>query len=240
MKTAEKICGQKNPHIFTSPHPHIPTSPHLHIIAFVLMFLYVAGVSAQNTKQLLADFTEKINGYQTIEMAFTLTLDNPVKGILRNYEGTLLCNGSKYRLLTEELEVYSDGRNKWMCNKETGEVIIQYVSDDETTADITDHPLKFLTLYQKDFTYKRKTTRTENGKIFADIVFTPKNKNAAYTSIVLTLEEATANPYAVKYLAKNGNYTLRITRITPNVEALDGYFAFPKHRYPGVEIIDLR
>ncbi|MDR2359141.1 MAG: outer membrane lipoprotein carrier protein LolA [Prevotellaceae bacterium] len=188
----------------------------------------------------MTDFTEKINGYQTIEMAFTLTLDNPVKGILRNYEGTLLCNGNKYRLLADELDVYSDGRNKWMCNKETGEVIIQYVPDDETTADITDHPLKFLTLYQKDFTYKRKTTRTENGKTLADIVFTPKSKNAAYTSIVLTLEEATANPYAIKYLAKNGNYTLRITRITPDVEAFDGYFAFPKHRYPGIEIIDLR
>ncbi|MDR0582667.1 MAG: outer membrane lipoprotein carrier protein LolA [Prevotellaceae bacterium] len=207
---------------------------------FALIFLYAAGIPAQNTQQLLADFTGKINGYQTIEMAFTLTLDNPVKGIGHNYEGTFLCNGNKYRLLTDELDVYSDGRNKWMCHKETNEVIIQYVSDDETAADITDHPLKFLTLFQKDFTYQRHTTRTENGKTLADIVFTPKNKKAAYTSIILTLEEATANPYAIKYLAKSGNYTLRITRITPNVEAFDGYFAFPKHRYPDVEIIDLR
>jgi hypothetical protein len=127
-----------------------------------------------------------------------------------------------------------------MCNKESNEVIIQYVSDDETVADITDHPLKFLTLYQKDFTHKQKVTRTEDGKTLADITFLPKNKNAAYTSIVLTLEEATANPHAIKYLSKSGDYTLRITRITPGVEAFDGYFAFPKHRYPGIEIIDLR
>jgi outer membrane lipoprotein-sorting protein len=206
----------------------------------MLMFLCAAGVFAQNTKQLLADFTEKINGYQTIEMAFTLTLESPAKGILHSYEGTFLCNGNKYRLLTGELDVYSDGQNKWMCNKETNEVIIQYVSDDEAAADITDHPLKFLTVYQKDFTFQQKTTRTAGGKTLADIVFLPKDKNAAYTSIVLTLEEDTANPYAIKYLSKSGNYTLRITRIMPGVEALDGYFAFPKHRYPDIEIIDLR
>ena len=218
----------------------LTTKKRLTTYVFAWLFLYSAGIPAQNTKQLLADFTGKINGYQTVEMAFTLTLERPGKGTAHNYEGTFLCDGNKYRVLTDELDVYCDGRNKWMCHKETNEVIIQYVPDDETTADITDHPLKFLTLYQKDFTYKRKITRTENGKTLADIVFTPKNKNAAYTSIILTLEEATANPYAIKYLAQSGNYTLRITRITPNVEAFDGYFAFPKHRYPDVEIIDLR
>ena len=211
-----------------------------HISTLLLVFFCTTIISAQSTKQLLADFTEKINGYTTIEMTFTLTFENQLKGIRRNYEGTLLCNGNKYRLLTGELDVYSDGRNKWMCNKESDEVIIQYVSDDETVADITDHPLKFLTLYQKDFTHKQKITRTEDGKKLADITFLPKNKDAAYTSIVLTLEEATANPYAIKYLSKSGDYTLRITRIMPGVEAFDGYFAFPKHRYPGIEIIDLR
>jgi outer membrane lipoprotein-sorting protein len=209
----------------------------------LLLFFGMAGaatVSAQSTKQLLAAFTEKINGNQTIEMAFTLTFENPAKGIVHHYEGTLLCNGNKYRLLTDELEVYSDGQNKWLCNKATNEVIIQYVPDDGEPADITDHPLKFLTSYQKDFTYKKKTAKTENGKTLADIEFFPKNKNAAYTSIILTLEDPSANPYAFRYLAKTGNYTIRITRITPGVEVFDGYFTFPKHRFPGIEMIDLR
>jgi outer membrane lipoprotein-sorting protein len=210
------------------------------ILTVLLIFFYATGVAAQSAKQLLAAFTDKINGYETVEMAFTLQVDNPGKGTVRNYEGTFLCSGNKYRLLTGELDVYSDGRNKWLCNKETNEAVIQYIPEDGATADITDHPLKFLTLYRKDFTYKQKTTRTEAGKTLADIVFLPKDKNAAYTSVVLTLEEATANPYAIKYLSKSGNCTLRITRITPGVEALDGYFAFPKHRYPGIEIIDLR
>ncbi|MDR1406160.1 MAG: outer membrane lipoprotein carrier protein LolA [Prevotellaceae bacterium] len=224
----------------SEPHYRAAMPAYHRIITLALISLYATGVFARDTQRLLADFTGKINGYRTVEMAFTLTFENPAKGIIQRYEGTFLCHGNKYRLLTGTLDVYCDGRNKWICNSETSEVIIQYVPDDETSADITDHPLKFLTMYQKDFTYSRKTTGTEDGKTLAGITFVPKNKNAAYTSVILTLEEATANPHAIKYLSKNGSYTLRITRITPDAEALDGYFAFPKHRYPGVEIIDLR
>ncbi|MDR1680882.1 MAG: outer membrane lipoprotein carrier protein LolA [Prevotellaceae bacterium] len=194
----------------------------------------------QNAKQLLAAFTEKINGATSLEMTFALTFENPAKGLLRNYEGTLLCSGAKYRLLTDESDIYSDGRNKWLCNKETNEVYIQYVSDDESV-DITDNPLRFLASCQKDFNYKQKgDRREENGRTLVDIEFTPKNRQAAYTSIVLTLDAGTAYPNAILYVTKSGRYTIRITRITPDVEVFDGYFAFPKHRYPGIEIIDLR
>jgi outer membrane lipoprotein-sorting protein len=210
-------------------------------IIFLLIGFGATGMDAQNTKQLLNTFTEKITGYKTIEMAFTLTFDNPIKGAANNYEGTLLCMGDKYRLLTDEWEVYCDGRSKWLCNKETNEVVIQYVSDDNEAADITDHPLRFLTSYAKEFSYKQKgESRTDNGTTLIDIVFLPKEKKAAYTSIQLTLEKDTALPHTIQYHANNGNYSIRITRITPDVAAFDGYFAFPKHRFPTIEIIDLR
>jgi outer membrane lipoprotein-sorting protein len=170
-----------------------------------------------------------------------LTFENPLKGVKQHYTGTLLCNGAKYRLLTDNLDVYCDGQSKWLCSTETNEVVIQYVSPSEETTDITDNPLKFLTAYQKNYTCASLDDRTENGTTLAVIAFTPINKKAAaYSSILLTMEKETANPYAIQYSAKNGDYTIRITRITPNVETFDGYFAFPKHKYPGVEIIDLR
>jgi outer membrane lipoprotein-sorting protein len=208
--------------------------------AMMVVMVFAGAVQAQNTKQLVKMFTDKINGHKSIEMAFTLTFDNPLKGISRNFAGTLLCSGDKYRLLTDDEAVYSDGRNKWLCNKETNEVYIMYVSDDEKSADITDHPLRFLTSYQKDFTCKEKEKRTENGKALTEIEFLPTSKQAAYTAILLTLETETANPHIIKYLSKSGDYTIRITSITPDVEVFDGYFAFPKHKYPGIEIIDLR
>ncbi|MDR2361272.1 MAG: outer membrane lipoprotein carrier protein LolA [Prevotellaceae bacterium] len=211
------------------------------ICAVGMTYIAATPAPAQNVKQLLAAFTEKINGATSLEMTFALTFENPVKGLLRNYEGTLLCSGAKYRLLTDESDIYSDGRNKWLYNRETNEVYIQYVSDDEESADITDHPLRFLTSCQKDFSYKQKGDRREdNGHTLVDIEFTPKNKQAAYISIVLTLDVDTAYPHTINYFAKNARYAIRITRITPDVETFDGYFAFPKHKYPGVEIIDLR
>jgi outer membrane lipoprotein-sorting protein len=211
------------------------------VCAVAMACMTATPATAQNAKQLLAAFTEKINGATSLEMTFALTFENPAKGLLRNYEGSLLCSAAKYRLLTDEMDVYSDGRNKWLCSKEANEVYIQYVSDSDESADITDHPLRFLTSCQKDFSYKQKGDRREdNGRTLVDIEFTPKSKQAAYTSIVLTLDVDTACPHTINYFAKNGRYTIRITRITPDVEVFDGYFAFPKHKYPGIEIIDLR
>ncbi len=213
------------------------------LVVGTLLFLSLpaAGQEGVSTDALLQSFTETINSHESIEMAFKLTFSNPVKGAMQNFEGTLLCSGRKYRLLTGDLDIYSDGRSKWLCNKTTNEVVAQYISDDEESVDITDNPLRFITAYRKDFKYSRKDTRTENGKTLVDIEFTPNDKAAAYTAIRLTLDEKTAYPHAIEYSVKDGsNYTILITNITPGVEVFDGYFAFPKHKYPNFELIDLR
>jgi outer membrane lipoprotein-sorting protein len=205
------------------------------------LWLSIAAAHAQNADALIKSFTQKINSHKSMEMDFKLTFANTLQGAFQNFEGTLLCKGNKYRLLTEEFDIYSDGRNKWMCNKVNNEVIIQYVTTDEETADITDNPLRFITSYRKDFKYKIKNTRTENEKTLVDIEFVSNDKKAAYSSIILTIDSGTAYPQAIQYNTPEGNnYTIRITRITPEVEVFDGYFAFPKHMYPGIEIIDLR
>ncbi|MDR0668359.1 MAG: outer membrane lipoprotein carrier protein LolA [Prevotellaceae bacterium] len=205
----------------------------------------VAGLAAaaappQNAKQLLTAFIEKINGAASFEMAFTIAVENPAKGLLHHSEGVLLCSGARYRLTTDESDVYCDGRSKWICSKATNEVYIQYVSDDEPS-DFANNPLRWLASSRQRFFEKQKgERRTENGQTLVDVELSPKEKSSACTAIVLTLDVDSAWPQAIRYSTKNAAYTIRVTRITPDVEVFDGYFAFPKHQYPGIEIIDLR
>jgi len=209
---------------------------------FYTLLLVVAPIlvfgGQADTDKLLSDFSKKINGYKSVEIAFTFSNEQISK---QNFTGNVLCAGDKFRLLTDEFEVYSDGRTKWLCSKTTDEIIIQYVSDDEESSDIIDNPLRFITAYQKGFTYKQKESFSENGKTFSVIEFTPTDKKVAYSSILLTLDENSAELVSVKYTLKDGNrYTIRVTQMTPEVEVFDGYFAFPKHKFPTAEIIDLR
>lgn len=209
----------------------------LFIIFFAMLSFSLWGQGGANADALLSSFSKKLKSYKSVELAFSFAND---KVKTQNFTGTVLCSGNKFRLLTNTFEVYCDGRNKWFCNKETDEVIIQYVTDDDP-ADFTNNPLQFITGFQKGFTHKQTGKRMDGDKALVDIEFTPTDKKAAYASILLTLEEKTANPYTIRYTAKDGSqYGIRITRITPDAEAFDGYFAFPKHKYPNAEIIDLR
>ena len=202
--------------------------------------LAVETAAAQNAKQLLTAFVEKINDSASFEMAFTLAVESPAKGLLHQSEGVLLCSGDRYRLTTDESDVYCDGRSKWICNKATNEVYIQYVTDDEPT-DFADNPLRWLASSRQRFSERQKgDRRLANGRTLVDLELTPKRQPSTCTSIILTLDVDSAWPQAIRYITKNAAYTIRVTRITPDVEVFDGYFAFPKHQYPGIEIIDLR
>jgi outer membrane lipoprotein-sorting protein len=195
-------------------------------------------MQAQDSRTLLNDFLLKMTG-QPVELTFLFTYENLSQKIKESQEGVVVYDGRLFRLYAGDMEVYSDGKSKWIYNKLVDEVTIFPAGD---THDVTDNPLEYILQNKDDFRYKPTMQRKAVAdKYLLSIDLLPQDKKVAYLSIGLAIEESTLEPVEIQYRMKDGQrYTVKIMKINfkPDVKATD--FIFPVILYPNAEVIDLR
>lgn len=212
--------------------------------SFLLLFgLVTFGLSAQDNKakELLSKLSTKVDSYQTLYIAYSITTENKQKGVQKMEEGQVIARKNKFKLTTPKIDIYSDGTNQWMHLKEENEVNISKV--DPNADDIFSNPIKFLTGQRKDFKYKYKGEVEADGRVLTEIDYYPKDLKAPYSIIRLRLNEKSMEPYSIQYFGKEGmNYLIRLKNYMPNVSPapVDTDFVFDTTKYPDIEVIDLR
>jgi hypothetical protein len=124
--------------------------------------------------------------------------------------------------------------------KEDNELVISKA--DAESDDIISNPVQFLTGQHKDFKYKYVDKVDEDGKIWSEINYYPKNLKTPYSYIRLHFDEQKMQPYSIFYAGKDGvNYTVRLNIYMPDVETpKDEEFVFNPAKYPDIAITDLR
>ena len=204
----------------------------------ILLLLLPLCIQAQDSKTFLQTFVQKMSA-QPVLFNFSFEYENLPQQIKETYEGTALCNSKQFRVLTTKVEVYCDGTTKWVYNIDADEVMLFPAAE---AYDITDNPLLYIQQHANDFKYKSTVQRkVEQGKSVLYLDMFPKNKNAAYISIALTVDAATYYPIAIQYRLKDGQrYTVNVSTFNDKVVAKNSDFSFPKHKYPTAEVVDLR
>ena len=123
-----------------------------------LLFLVIVAVLnvaafAQTDKKataILDEVSVKTKAYKTIKVEFTYAMDNAKQKIHDKFKGTLLSKGDKYKLTAAGQDVISDGKTVWTYLKDTKEVQINNVGEDDDAFT----PTKLLSGYNKDFKSK--------------------------------------------------------------------------------------
>ncbi|MCL2097747.1 MAG: outer membrane lipoprotein carrier protein LolA [Bacteroidales bacterium] len=204
----------------------------------LLLLLLPLCLHAQDSKTFLQTFVQKMSA-QPVQFTFSFEYENLAQQIKESYEGTALCNSKQFRVLTAKVEVYCDGTTKWVYNVDVDEVMLFPASE---AYDITDNPLLYIQQHVDDFKYKPTVQRkVEKGKSVLQLDMFPKDKNAAYISIGLTVDAATYYPVAIRYNLKDGQrYTVNVSAFDDKLAAKNSAFSFPKHKYPTAEVVDLR
>lgn len=210
------------------------------IILTLVLLPFIVTAQDDKAKDILKKLAKTVDSYKSLYIEYGILTENQQLQTKERQDGKVTAQKNKFKLVAnKDLEVYSDGVNKWTYMKDVQEINIQKV--DNSADDIFSDPVKFLTGQRKDFKYKYKGLVQEDGKTLTEIDYYPKNVKAPYSIIRLHLDENTLTPYSVKYFGKDGMlYTVRLKNYLPNVDVSDVNFTFDPSKYPNAEVIDLR
>lgn len=208
-----------------------------------LTTLLFAGLLAFNmnaqedakAKEILDKLSAKTKSYSSIKADFQYSMINKSDGLNETQTGKIEIKGNSYFLTIQGQDIISDGKTIWTHIKESEEVQINSVSEDD---DEGISPNKIFTLYETGFKYKF----VEEKNNIQTVNLYPKDPEAkAYHRISLMIDKVKQQITEVTMFGKDGTQSnYKIKSFTPNTAISDSHFTFNKSKYPTVEIIDLR
>lgn len=206
----------------------------------LLFLVIVAALNlaalAQTDKKataILDEVSVKTKAYKTIKIEFTYAMDNAKQKIHDKFKGTLLSKGDKYKLTAAGQDVISDGKTVWTYLKDTKEVQINNVGEDDDAFT----PTKLLSGYNKDF--KSKFIEEKGNEQLIELY--PLKKGKSFTKVQLTIDKTKKQISRFVIYDRNGStFTYLVDKFVTDQPIADNVFTFNKAEHPGVEINDMR
>lgn len=152
------------------------------------------------------------------------------------FKGTMVQQGDKYYVRTEEYIFLSDGKASYVINIPNKEVYINSVNAN----DELESPGEILTFYRKaEYDYMLTEGNTEHPENNL-LEFKPLNRDSPYFKVKLFVTKQD-EPKIYQLFQKDGSrYTLEISRLKVSDKADPNLFVFNKSQYSSYHIEDLR
>jgi len=196
-----------------------------------------ASQSDPAAKKLLDKVQAKYKSYKTMKADFTLTIEIPEEP-KEVQKGKFMQEGEKYRLEAEAQTMVSDGETLWLHMKNSEEVQINDVEEDEDMLS----PSSFLKFYEsEEFVYVLINEFPENGVVVQQIEFKPLDEDSEYHKVRLTLNKKTNEVIRIKAFSKDGaRFSFELGKVIANPTLPASTFKFQKSECPTCHYEDLR
>lgn len=179
----------------------------------------------------------EISRHATLKMVFEVKYKNSKGSVIRSDEGELLMKGSAYKGRLQGNEIYCNGKETWLYQKEINEV--QWQTYDAQSEDIL-NVSKFLSENEKHFRSRFIKEETKNQEVFQTVDLLPI-KSMNYHKIRIVLQKRKRQILSLTIHQKNGeSVCYEVKRWLSDIPADDSEFTFDAKAHPAVEIIDLR
>ena len=210
------------------------------LITTLFSLLVIATTFAQNSSEAKAILDKAYANYEQskgIKIDFSFSaVEN--KSTYMQQKGTAMVKGNKFKIDTNDVETWSDGKTQWVLLKEFNEVNISEPTMDEI-ASIS--PVALLSMYKSGYTLKAPSNKTINGKNVYIIEMTPSNNQSDFKNISVAIDKSLNTIIEVNLTLKNGvKNQISISNYNTNYNFADSDFTFNRGKYPKAEIIDLR
>jgi outer membrane lipoprotein carrier protein len=209
-------------------------------LSIFLIVFFNQIVFAQYDPRALAILDNMSNKYQNIGAYlanFTYALQNEQEGISESFDGTLLVDGDKFRLIMAGQEIYCNGTTVWTYIEEINEVNIDNYYPDEMEMS----PSNIYSAYKKGYKYQYIEEVKKNGNTTQIVDLVPEDSGSPFFKIRLSIGKENLNLNGWEIFDKNGNRYNYTVKTFQNKSIKDPKeFEFEVKRYPGVEVIDLR
>jgi outer membrane lipoprotein-sorting protein len=190
----------------------------------------------QHATELLRKASDKIKGFNTMEVDFSYLMENTQFEISETMSGKILSKGDKYRMTVGDNVFISDGKTVWNYIDDLYEIHINYVEN--TEGGLT--PTALLSNFETEYRGKFIRQETHKGKT-VNIVDLVPNTPQSFFKYRLALDNENMIVYTIAYDRHGGTYTYNLDRIRVNHPVSDDKFRFnPSEFASDVDVIDLR
>ena len=205
----------------------------------VCLSITVFGQNAPAGKDVVKEFSDKMQKLTSLSAKFSFTLENLQEKITDTHEGDIVVKGKKYNLELMGMEAFYDGETKWQYNKQANEVTISKPTVVE--GGFFDDPTKLFKDYEKNFKSKFIGEKEEKNRIIYELELYPIDLKTPYSKLNLKFDKKTLEPVQIKYQGKDGNnYIIKVKNFKSNVPVRDERFNFDVKKHKGIEVIDMR
>lgn len=206
----------------------------IRLLTAIFLFLSV-GMMAQNARKILDDTAARIRQMGDVKVNFTATTFIGTTEQERT-EGTILLQGKKMCLTTDEMKMWYNGSTQWSLITGSGEVNVSTPTEREMAQM---NPYSFLNVYRKGYKMSVRTT-TLRGKEVYEVHLQARNAKSLAQEMYIDVARKDFNPLCVRVRQDNNWNRVSIQTIQGNQHFTDATFEFPKSEYPNVDVIDLR
>lgn len=211
------------------------TSKRIFLTITALLALTLTA-TAQTAKSILDQTASLLQSNGGIEATFEGTQFKGTQAV-GSTTGKIQVLGNKFKITTDALTTWFDGRTQWSLLAGSDEVNVST----PTAAEVQQlNPYAFVNLYKKGYTLTR-TDATYQGKACHEVRLKAQNKSNSIQTLVLTIDKSTHLPHSIRIKDNKGEWTrIRVSGLSLRKKWNDSQFKFDSKQYPGIEIIDLR
>jgi outer membrane lipoprotein carrier protein len=213
--------------------------------SFFLFLLSCVSVDAQQdpqAKKVLDQFARKSKSYKTVQIIYTLTVDDRKDKHKSATKGNLVMKGQNFKLETSEYVVFSDGKSVWNYLKQSNEVNVSKASNGKKDEDIfLSNPAKLFSIYKSDYKYQFIVKENVKGKQCFIIDLFPVDIRRSYARIRMVINSVNYELVTAVAFGKSGViYEFNVDKLSANTAINDNDLKFNKAKFPGVEVNDMR
>ena len=198
-----------------------------------------APVQDPAAAEVLAGMAKRYKAYKAFAADFTRTTVNAAGKPIEQDKGTVTVAGPKFRIETEGLKLFCDGKTLYTYVLASKEVNITTYEPDP--AEIT--PVNVFDIYKQGYKYMLAAQlKTPTG--FVDVIdLEPEDitKDISKVRLVVAKKTFALRRYILTERGTNNRSTFTIERFLPNPKVSASTFVFDKKKHPGVKkVVDLR
>ena len=236
---------------------HLNLSRNISILSLLFVSLIVClpgALSAQTTadsKENSADVLTKmgnaIDKMGAMELKFVINMQSDGVGNLNstdaeNYTGSVEIQGSSFKMVSPDFEIFCDGISKWILNVDSDELTI--FPNDTTQIDMVENPVGFLRSLasgkESGYKYSQRATLSADGTLL-QVELTPSRRNSLCKNLIISVKRSDYLPYGIVYNGADGSgYKVEIAALKKVAGWSAGNFIFPENRMRGLQVTDLR
>ena len=185
-----------------------------------------AMVQDPNAEPYLEQLSKMFDPSKALQIEFKYEVETPEPPSKVSDYGSIIIKGEKYKLKTDDGEMYFDGKTLWVYNIEASEVY-KSIPETESMDNMLLAPFRLIKDYRNYYKYNLRDDISIAGSAYVQIELYPKDLKTSYSIMRLLINKKTGDLFSFSMQQKNGIlYTIYSREVIKDVKISESAFTW--------------